>query len=264
VYLHCKCTSPPPPFTWVTKYTKLSTSAPAARLIRKKIWCNKKHSVINFTKSLPTPPLANTLQHTATHCNTLQPHCNHTFTDWELLHIAWARAAYCNTLRHTATHCNALQRTATYYNTLQLSATQCNSLQHTATTLQRHCNNTKLRVVTCCKRASYTLQLTATHCNTLQHTATHSNTLQHIATYCNALQSRCNHTATTHSRIESRFLFQEGALHTATHCISLQHTATHCISMSHTSIQCNTLQHIATHCNYTTTIDLSGLCGGYN
>ena len=43
------------------------------------------------------------LQHTATHCNTLQ-------------HTAI-------TLQHTATHCNTLQHTATHCNTLQLTAT---------------------------------------------------------------------------------------------------------------------------------------------
>ena len=88
-------------------------------------------------------------------------------------------ATQSNTLQHTATHCNTLlQRTATHWKnlsetsqltglgrerlTLQHTATHCNTLQHTAT----HCN---------------TLQHTATHCNTLQHTATYYNTLQHTA-----------------------------------------------------------------------------------
>jgi len=44
------------------------------------------------------------LQHTATHCNTLQL-----------------------TLQHAATHCNTLQRTATHCNTLQHTATHCNT-----------------------------------------------------------------------------------------------------------------------------------------
>ena len=59
------------------------------------------------------------LQHTATHCNTLQ-----------------TSATRCNTLQHTATHCNTLQHAATHCNTLQHTATHCNTLQHTAT----HCN----------------------------------------------------------------------------------------------------------------------------
>jgi len=70
-----------------------------------------------------------TLQHTATHCNTLQH----------------AATTHCNTLQHAATHhnvlpfvetsatqCNTLQYTATHRNTLQHTATRCNTLQHTA------------------------------------------------------------------------------------------------------------------------------------
>jgi len=53
----------------------------------------------------------NTLQHTATHCNTRK--------------YSNDRAARCNTLQHTATHCN----TRKYSND---RATRCNTLQHTA------------------------------------------------------------------------------------------------------------------------------------
>ena len=45
----------------------------------------------------------NTLQHTATHCNTLQ-HLTHTYQ---------VATHYNNTLQHTATHCNTPQHTAT-------------------------------------------------------------------------------------------------------------------------------------------------------
>ena len=56
----------------------------------------------------------NTLQHTATLCNTLQ---------------------HRNTLEHIATHCNTGIRylLVTHCNTLQHTATHCNTLQHTAT-----------------------------------------------------------------------------------------------------------------------------------
>jgi len=69
-----------------------------------------------------------TLQLTATHCNTPQ----HTTT-------------HCNTLQHTATHCNTLfsrllqatifsaWHTSTHCNPLQPTATHCNTLQHTTT-----------------------------------------------------------------------------------------------------------------------------------
>ena len=119
------------------------------------------------------------LQHTATHCNTLQ----HTYTPLQhtLQHTTRDRkpflfylvvnhfsptlqhtATHYYTRQHTATHCNTLQHTATHCNTLQRTATPCNTRQHTATP----CN---------------TLQHPATPCNTLQHTATHCNTLQHTA-----------------------------------------------------------------------------------
>jgi len=71
------------------------------------------------------------LQHSATHCNTLQ----HTATQFicstsqEILRKC-ATYAY---LPPTATHCNTLQHTATHCNTLQHTATHCNTLQHTAT-----------------------------------------------------------------------------------------------------------------------------------
>jgi len=119
------------------------------------------------------------LQHTATHynnCNALK----HTVTLY-------------NTLQHTATHCNTLlrvmlekwsgqvrigmrkmdgfrtfvrmQHTVTHCNTLQYTEAHCNTLKHTAT----HCNTlyTKRREARTC---------TATHCNTLQHTATRCHT----------------------------------------------------------------------------------------
>jgi len=70
------------------------------------------------------------MQHSATHCNTLQYTATH----------------------HTATHYNTLQ-----YTTLQLAATRCNTLQHTAIHhTAKHCNTLQY----------ITLQHTATHCNT--------------------------------------------------------------------------------------------------
>jgi len=69
------------------------------------------------------------VQHTATHCDTLQhiaPHCN----------TSQHTATHCNTSQHTATHCNTLQYTAAHRNTLQHTAKHCNIQQHTAI----HCN----------------------------------------------------------------------------------------------------------------------------
>jgi len=98
----------------------------------------------------------NTLQHIATHCNTLQQArqtTNHA-KGWKYLyyttyrrkkkkeegntlhHSTTSAATRNSTLQHTATHCNTLQHTATHYSTLQHTATPCNTLQRTAT----HCN----------------------------------------------------------------------------------------------------------------------------
>jgi len=80
----------------------------------------------------------NTLQHTATHCNTQ--------VVVEVVHPnaqLQQTAVHCNTLQHTATHCNTqvvvevvrpnaqLQHIVIHFNTLQCTATHCNTLQHT-------------------------------------------------------------------------------------------------------------------------------------
>ena len=68
----------------------------------------------------------NTLQHTAPQCNTLH------YTDpAAVLQIILHTTQYA-TLQHTATHCNTLQHPATPCNTLQHTATHCNTLQYTA------------------------------------------------------------------------------------------------------------------------------------
>ena len=55
---------------------------------------------------------SNTLQHTATHCNTLQSSLSK-----RLQTLTYTMARFqknSNSLQHTATHCNTLQHTATY------------------------------------------------------------------------------------------------------------------------------------------------------
>jgi len=89
---------------------------------------------------------------------------------WTYLQVS--ERTSCNTLQHTATHCNTpriyrsqSEQAATHCNTPRIyrshseqAATHCNTLQHTAT----HHAFTGLR--------ANKLQHTATHCNTLQHT----------------------------------------------------------------------------------------------
>jgi len=122
----------------------------------------------------------NTLQHTATHCNTLQ-----------LKHVFHFRILPPSTVAtHIATHCSTLQHTAAHCNTLQHTATHCNTLQHIAV-----------------------------HDNTLQHTTTHCSTLLHAATHCNILQhtiTPCNYHLTLHTHLYS--CTSSGATHTTTHC----------------------------------------------
>jgi len=82
----------------------------------------------------------------------------------------------------------------------------------------------------------------------------------HTATHCSTLQhtaAHCNtlqHTATHCNTLQ----------HTVTHCNTLQHTVTHCNTLQHNATQCNTLQHSATHCNKTqhsaTHLCVSRLC----
>ena len=110
----------------------------------------------------------NTLQHTATRCNTLQNWSRWTNPNSILVtnKLFMKRHTNCSTakqnkaLQHTTTYCNTLQHTIIYRDTLQRTATHCN-----------------------------TLQRTATHCNTLQHSAARCNTLQHAATRCNTLST---------------------------------------------------------------------------
>jgi len=179
-----------------------------------------------------------TLQHTATHCNTLQHALQHT-------------ATHCSTLPHTATHCNTLQHTATHCNTTldRQDHTQVQrDVTHSCVTWLIYMWHDSFRfdvpqlhvwhdIATHCN----TLQFSATRCNTLQETATHCNTLQHTATYCNTTVDRQDHTQVqrdvTHS-CATRLIYMwyhsfrcdVPQLHvwhdTATHCNTLQHTAT--------------------------------------
>jgi len=75
--------------------------------------------------------LRNTLQYTATRCNTLQHlGClckNFRYHSESILQVPLT-ATHCNTLQYTAT-----QRNAIHCNTLQYTITHCNTLQYTET-----------------------------------------------------------------------------------------------------------------------------------
>ena len=188
--------------------------------------------ILGLPKLIFTLAHYNTLQHTATLCNTLLLY----------LHIEGAArisglTTLTNTLQHTATHCNTLQHSApvcTYRRCCESrvwplshshlhTATHCNTLQHTATHMQH----------------------TTTHCNTLQHTATHCNTLLQTAALCNTLLLYVHTGGAANRGSDHSHIHPNTLQHT---CNKLQHTATHYNTLQHTATHCNTLQHTANVC----------------
>jgi len=102
--------------------------------VERKDWCKPIFSFNMSYRVCSVSPHKNyKLQHTATHCNTLQ----HTAG----AHL-WHKDCACNTLPHIVIHCSMLHHTASHCITLHFTASHCIALHHTAT-----------------------------HCNTLQHTA---------------------------------------------------------------------------------------------
>jgi len=143
------------------------------------------------------------LQHTATHCNTLQHTALAQGSYAEKIH----RTAIGNILQHIATHCNQLQHTATHYNTLpEHTANHCNTLKR----IETHYNTLQRTTI----HSLSTLQTTATYCNEMKHTAMHCNTRQRTATHCTTLQH-----AAAHEMQRSAINTPQ---HTATHCNTLQ------------------------------------------
>jgi len=150
----------------------------------------------------------------------------------------------CNTLlQHTATHCNTLQHTAGYIYRYRGLNALLDTLQHTAAT---HCNTLQvIYIETAAWMRFLTPQYTTIHCNTLlQHTATHCNTLQVYRIYIYIPQAWCTcrhrntlqHTTThccntlTYCSLDVLLILAEAAI------VVLAHSAPHC---------CNTLQHTA-------------------
>jgi len=92
---------------------------------------NRRYPPVNVCV-LQCGTVRETLQHTATLCNTLQ----RTSIEEDKRQIKKSplpTSVYCSVLQSEA-HCNTLQHTTTHCNTLQHTATHCNTLLHTATT----------------------------------------------------------------------------------------------------------------------------------
>ena len=85
----------------------------------------------------------------------------------------------CNTLQHTATHCNTHLREQSRIARNAAANTQCVAVYCSVLHFVAVCCSVLQCIAVCC---SVPETEPATHCNTLQHTATHCNTLQHTAT----------------------------------------------------------------------------------
>jgi len=92
---------------------------------------------------------------------------------------------YCTTLQHTATHCNTLQhiipevRLGCFIRRALCGLLHCNTLQHTAT----HCITLYPKKDQTASFAERSVGCYTSHCNTLHHTATHCNALQQTASH---------------------------------------------------------------------------------
>jgi len=134
----------------------------------------------------------NILQHTATHCNTLQNILHAYSCDRLKISSYRIKISSYRAQQHATIHCNTLQHTATHRKTLQHRCTRVTELEsvlHEEISILSQC------VAVCCILMALSItrswELRSLHIeywNTLQHTATnaiHCNTLQHTATHCN-------------------------------------------------------------------------------
>jgi len=99
-------------------------------------------------------------------------------------------------VQHTATHCNTLQRNAPC-DAMQHNALYCNSKEMFKAQVPRvrsHCNTLELTATHCNAR-----QLTATHGNTLQHTLFLVYPRSHIHTYAHTCTHTCTRACDKHS-----------------------------------------------------------------
>jgi len=149
---------------------------------------------------------------------------------------------HCNTLQHTATHCNThrfFQHALKCFFVRLISKEPCILLKETYILAKTPCT---LSTVSNFQNARTHFYVVWTTCNTLQHTAAFCNTLQltvsirTIALLCDAgYELRCYQMQRTVTHFNT-------LQHTATHCHTLQHTLTHYDALEHTfSTHTNTL-----------------------
>ena len=187
-----------------------------------------------------------TIQHSATHCNTLQTlqhtarhtrHCNTHYTP------------HCDTLQHTsdtATHCNT--HNTSHCNTH--NTTHCNTLQHTSDTAAYILHALSTLTVLIDMHESWhthewvmapTWMSHGTHINESWHTHkwVMAPTWMSHGTHMN--ESWHTHKWVTSNTLDPAFYIARALSHTYD-CITLHRTATLCITLQHTATHCNTHQ----------------------
>jgi len=186
------------------------------------VMCTKQY--VRNSDTLYTSRAANAIEHTATHCNTLQ----HTATPTAMpppdpphrplkqITYDWIMSdmRHCTTLQHTATHCNTNGHAAPCPTTL---ATEANHVWF---------SHEKL-VISHMWISHFTYEA-------LHHTVTHSNTLQHQQP-CRSLPHHLSYLSISYMNKSCRI--RGTATFCNKHCNILQQTLQH--SATNTAIFCN-------------------------
>jgi len=180
-----------------------------------------------------------TLQHTATHCNTLT--------------IVHRTATDCNRLQHASTHCAVCHKPRRSSKPERMLTQEFEAHEIFNKIILSNCVVHQLQRETLCRR----LQClhTSTHtcvrmytCTYVQvHTRTHTHMtrgLRVCSTECGLVLIKIENTPWHNCRCIGLLLQQIAA-----HCNTLQHVATRCNTLQHVATRCNTLQHVATRCN---------------
>jgi len=193
-------------------------------------------------------------------------------------------ATHCNTLQHTATHCNTLQHTATHRVWRQCLAPSLECLACPVSRICLECETDMSRVshikcLTCFGTVSC-MSCLASLTSSVRHICLEclTSSVLHVAGQCLAyLDSRLSHRVSccfeTVSCLESllcethryvsrvscltssvshrvSYMLRDSVLQfrdkSVSSCNTLQHTATHCNTLQHTAAHCTTLHHTAT------------------
>ena len=179
-----------------------------------------------------------TLQHTATHCNTLQ-HTLNMYRKYALLgwrEVEFAHASSAEARKYLARpfrgHALARTRTTTGYSLLLQCVTVC------------------CRVLQCDAVCCSVLQCVAVCCSLVQCVSVCCSVLQCVAVCCSLLQVRCTSTYAYHHRIFTPVAVCCSVLQRVTVCCSvLQCVAVCCSVLQLVAVCCSVLQCVAVCCS---------------